>query len=259
MLNFDDILSYYPKHLHGFKANILKEYLQHRILDILFSTKFSNQLVFLGGTSIRIIHNSTRFSEDLDFDNLGLNQNDFSKICHMIQYQLSLEGFQIDIKNVFKTSAYHCYIKFPGLLYDQRLSGHKEEKILIQLDAEPQKYDYLPDKFLLNKFGIFRYLNTTPLPLLLSQKICACLYRKRTKGRDFFDVVFLFSKTTPDFTYLSKNADIKTKKDLIERLEQKASHLDLKILAKDIEPFLFDPSQKDRVLYFKNWLTTLYK
>ena len=69
----------------------------------------------------------------------------------------------------------------------------------------------------------------------------------------------LFSKTTSDFTYLSKNADIQTKKDLIERLEQKASHLDLKILAKDIEPFLFDPSQKDRVLYFKNWLTTLYK
>jgi hypothetical protein len=29
MLNFDDILSYYPKHLHGFKDNILKKYLQH--------------------------------------------------------------------------------------------------------------------------------------------------------------------------------------------------------------------------------------
>jgi len=257
MLNFDDILSYYPKHLHSFKDNILKEYLQHKILDILFSTKYSNQLVFLGGTSIRIIHNSTRFSEDLDFDNLGLDQRDFSTICDMIQYRLSLEGYQVEIKNVFNKAAYHCYIKFPGLLYEQRLSGHKEEKILIQLDAEPQKYDYLPDKFILNKFGIFRYLNATPLPLLLSQKICACLYRKRAKGRDFFDVVFLFSKTTPDFIYLRKNAAIKSKQDLIDRLHQKASHLDLKLLAKDIEPFLFDPSQKDSVLYFTDWLNTL--
>jgi len=257
MLNFDDILSYYPTHLHRFKDNILKEFLQHRILDILFSTKYSNQLVFLGGTSIRIIHNSTRFSEDLYFDNLGLDQTDFSTICDMIQYKLSLEGYQVEIKNIFKPSAYHCYIRFPGLLYEQRLSGHKEEKILIQLDAEPQKYNYLPDKFLLNKFGMFRYLNITPLPLLLSQKICACLYRKRAKGRDFFDVVFLFSKTQPDYTYLSKHADIRTKQGLIERLDQKARQLDWDILAKDIEPFLFDPSQKDRVLYFTDWLTTV--
>ena len=256
MLNFDDILSYYPKHLHGFKDNILKEYLQHKILDILFSTKFSNQLVFLGGTSIRIIHNSTRFSEDLDFDNSGLNQNDFLQLSDIIKYKLSLEGYQVEIKNVIKTAAYHCYIKFPGILYEQGLSGHKEEKILIQLDAEPQKYEYLSEKYLLNKFGIFRYLNVTPLPLLLAQKICACLCRKRTKGRDFFDIVFLSSKTTPDFAYLSNYADIQTKQDLVLRLKQKVSNLDLKLLAKDIEPFLFDPSQKDRILHFVDWLDT---
>jgi len=257
MLNFDDILSYYPKHLHSFKDNILKEFLQHKILDILFSTKYSNQLVFLGGTSIRIIHNSTRFSEDLDFDNLGITQSDFSNIGDIIKYKLSLEGYQVEIKNIFKTAAFHCHIKFPGLLYEQKLSGHREEKILIQIDAEPQKYEYLPEKFLLNKFGIFRYLNITPLPLLLAQKICACLYRKRAKGRDFFDIVLLFSKTTPDLIYLSKYAGIKTKQDLIEKLKQKASNLDLKLLAKDIEPFLFEPSQKDRVLYFIDWLNTL--
>ncbi len=256
MLNFEDILSYYPKHLQIYKENILKEYLQHKILDIVFSTKFSNQLVFLGGTSIRIIHNSTRFSEDLDFDNLGLSEKEFINISETVQHKLSLEGYMVEIKNVLK-SAFHCYIRFPGLLFDMKLTGHKEKKILIQLDTEPQKYDYTPEKYLINKFGIFRNINVTPLPLLLSQKIAACLKRKRAKGRDFFDVVFLMSKTTPEYEYLKLHTDIATPDELVSALKQRVQELDLAILAKDIEPFLFDPSQKDRVLHFKEWLDSL--
>ena len=160
----------------------MKEYLQHKILDILFSTKYSNQLVFLGGTSIRIIHNSTRFSEDLDFDNLGLSADEFIKISDIIKRKLSLEGYLVEIKNVLKT-AFHCNIKFPGLLFDHQLTGHKEKKIFIQLDAEPQKFDYTPEKFLINKFGIFRSINVTPISLLLSQKIIASLKRKRAKTK----------------------------------------------------------------------------
>lgn len=256
MLNFNDILSYYPKNLRVFKENILKEYLQHKILDIIFSTKYSVKLVFLGGPAIRLIHDSPRFSEDLDFDNIGLTESDFKQISEIIKKQIELDGYNVEIKNVFK-GAFHCYIKFPGILFENNLSGQKKEKILIQLDAEPQKYDYSCDKYLLNKFGIFRYLNVTPSDLLLSQKLCACLTRKREKGRDFFDVVFLMSKTTPDFKFLKIRLNINSKKELIARLKEKSKFLDFNILAKDIEPFLFDPSQKARVLYFKEWLDSL--
>lgn len=256
MLNFSDILTFYPKRLHAFKENILKEYLQHKILDIIFSTNYAQRLVFLGGTSLRIVHNSSRFSEDLDFDNLGLTQSDFKEISEVIRYQLELDGYTIQIKNVFK-GAFHCYIRFPGLLFSANLSGHKEEKILIQLDAEPQGYKYTPDKYLLNKFGLFRYLNVPPIELLLAQKICAIFTRKREKGRDFFDVVYLMSKTEPDFRFLKFKLNIDSKRELINRLKEKTENLNLKILARDIEPFLFDPSQKDRVLYFKEWLNTL--
>lgn len=256
MLNFSDILSFYPKRLHAFKENILKEYLQHKVLDIIFSTNYAQRLVFLGGTSLRIVHNSTRFSEDLDFDNLGLTQSDFKEISEAIRYQLELDGYTIQIRNVFK-GAFHCYIRFPGLLFHANLSGHKEEKVLIQLDAEPQGYKYIPNKYLLNKFGLFRYINVTPIDLLLAQKICAIFTRKREKGRDFFDVVYLMSKTEPDFKFLKLKLDIDSKRELIDKLKEKTEALNLKILAKDIEPFLFDPSQQDRVLYFKEWLNTL--
>ncbi|MFH1847443.1 MAG: nucleotidyl transferase AbiEii/AbiGii toxin family protein [Candidatus Omnitrophota bacterium] len=256
MLNFDDILSYYPKEFHAFKTNILKEYLQHKILDMIFSSKYADRLVFLGGTAIRIIHNSSRFSEDLDFDNKGLNKAAFQEISKTIKKSLELEGYIVEMENVFK-GAFHCYLKFPGILFQSGLSGQKREKILIQLDAEPQKYSYNNNKYLINKFGIFRFINVVPLNLLLSQKICACLTRKREKGRDFYDVVYLMPKITPDYKFLKTRLNISNKAELIKRLKTKSEKLDFKTLAKDVEPFLFDPTQKDRIVYFKEWINTL--
>jgi len=40
-------------------------------------------------------------------------------------------------------------------------------------------------------------------------------------------------------------------------LKEKSESLDFKILAKDVEPFLFDPAQKNRVINFKNWLENI--
>ncbi len=256
MLNFNDVLSYYPKRLQVFKENILKEYLQHKILDIIFSTGFGEKLVFMGGTAIRIIHNSVRFSEDLDFDNLAISATDFNQLSRVIKRQLELNGYTIEMKNVFK-NAFHCHIKFPGVLYQNKLSGYKEERILIRLDTEPQKYNYLPDKCLLNKFGFFRYINAAPIQLLLSQKIVAALNRKRAKGRDFFDVIYLMSKTQPDFEFLSIKLKINSKRELKNIFKTKIKDMNFKLLAKDVEPFLFDPTQKIAVLDFPAWLETL--
>jgi len=254
MLNLESILSRYPQRMRGFKENILKEYLQYRILDIIYSSSYADRLVFMGGTAVRIVHGGVRFSEDLDFDNRGLSEEDFEKAAKLIESELSLDGYNVDIKNVFK-GAYHCHIRFPGLLFDHGLSGYKQERILIQIDAEPQEYDYSPEKFLLRQFGIFRYINTVPLPLLLAQKILVCLNRKRTKGRDFFDVVFLSGMTEPDYGYLKIKAGINSKPGVMEALKRRVDTVNLKTLAEDIEPFLFDPSQKDRVIYMKEWLS----
>lgn len=253
MLNLNDILSFYPEKLHPFKENILKEYLQCQILDIIFSSQYADKLSFLGGTAIRITQNSTRFSEDLDFDNLGLTETSFKKISVIIRRRLELDGYKVEIENIFK-GAFHCYIKFPGLLYGTGLSSHKEEKILIQLDTEPQNYKFQPDKFLLNKFGLFRYINVTPASTILAQKICTVFERKREKGRDFFDISFLMSKVEPDYKFLKLKLNIESKHDLIKRLKDKASSVNLKLLAKDVEPFLMDPGQKNRILHFKEWL-----
>lgn len=49
------------------ELNITREYFQHLFLSALYSQSHSEKLGFKGGTALRIIFNSPRFSEDLDF------------------------------------------------------------------------------------------------------------------------------------------------------------------------------------------------
>jgi len=47
--------------------NIVREYVQHLFLSELYQLYGSEKLLFKGGTALRIVYNSPRFSEDLDF------------------------------------------------------------------------------------------------------------------------------------------------------------------------------------------------
>jgi predicted nucleotidyltransferase component of viral defense system len=212
MLTLPEIEKNYPEHLRGFKRFILREYLQHKILQIIFDSPDAGRFVFLGGTCLRIVHGNTRFSEDLDFDNLGIKEDVFENISLLIPKQLGQEGYSVEMKTVYR-GAYHCYIRFPELLYREGLSGHPEEKILIQLDAEPQHFDFAPQRFILNRFDIFTPVFITPLDILLAQKFYAIINRERNKGRDFYDAVFLLSMTDkPNYDYLKLKLNISNAK-----------------------------------------------
>ena len=80
MITLDQILAAYPENLRAFKESILKEYLQYKILNSIFNSEHANKLAFLGGTALRIVYGSTRFSEDLDFDNFALTETVFTDL-----------------------------------------------------------------------------------------------------------------------------------------------------------------------------------
>ena len=46
---------------------ILREYIQIRFLDIFFRVVKPKTIFFKGGTALRLLYGSERFSEDLDF------------------------------------------------------------------------------------------------------------------------------------------------------------------------------------------------
>ena len=172
MLELKTIESYYSEPLRVYKKNILREYLQYKILEILFNSKSGSNLSFLGGTSLRIVHNLNRFSEDLDFDNLAMEKEEFIKLSDEIKRNLELEGCTVEIKSVFKGAFRTCF-RFLNLLFEEGLSQHKEERLMIQVDSAPHHYNYKPQNFILNKFDVFTTIQVTPVNILLSMKISA--------------------------------------------------------------------------------------
>lgn len=253
MMTLEQIATHFPSHLHLQKQAMLREYLQCVILEILFESAFANKFSFLGGTCLRIVHGANRFSEDLDFDNFELAESDFEAVAEIVRKGLERQGFRIEISNVHR-GAFRCNIRFPGLLFEQGLSGHREEKILIQLDTQSQGYDYRPETFVLNRFGLFTRLLVTPPQLLLSQKLYTLINRPRPKGRDYYDVVFLFSKNIqPDYRFLDLKMSAGTPESLRKVIFEQLERVDLDELANEVRPFLFYPEDDRRVRYFREF------
>ncbi|PSR04470.1 MAG: hypothetical protein BRD50_03590 [Bacteroidetes bacterium SW_11_45_7] len=250
MLSLSEIQKFYPETLHHAGDFLIREFLQYKMLEIIYESDYADGLIFMGGTCLRIIHGNNRFSEDLDFDNLNLGEEDFSKVGDIIQARLEKEGYDVDV-SVLHKRAFHCYVRFPGLLFREGLSGHKTQKILIQLDTEPQNFGYQPEQVLLNKFDVFTEVLTTPLSIMLAQKYFAVLNRIRNKGRDFYDIVFLHSmQTEPEWQYLNQKLGISTKKELKEAVLQHCEKLNMEKMAKDVEPFLFRSKDAQKVTRF---------
>jgi len=254
MLDIREIEKYYPENLRVFRRFILREYLQYKILEIVFNGPFANKLIFLGGTCLRMVHGNQRFSEDLDFDNLDLSEEEFTGISEHIVLQLSRMGYVTETKLISK-GAYHCHIRFPRLLFSQGLSGYEEEKILIQLDTEAHHFDYTVEKPMLNKFDVFTRIAATPLTVLMAQKCYAILNRPRNKGRDFFDLVFLMGRNIhPNMDYLQQKVNIRNTGELKEKLLAKCHSLDMKAMADDVAPFLFNSTDEKKVRLFAEYL-----
>lgn len=254
MITLDQILAAYPQNIQAFRESILKEYLQYKILNSIFNSRYAGKLAFLGGTALRIIYGSTRFSEDLDFDNFHLSVKEFTDLSTVIKKDLTLEGLEVEINTVTR-NAFRMKIRIPKLLFDSGLSAMSKHKILIQVDTVPHNFEYKPDKPLLNKFDVFTQINAVPKDLLLAQKIYASVNRKRIMGRDFFDIIFLRGiGAQPNFVYLKKHIGVDNQKDLKNYLLEKTASLNFAELARDVEPLLFDPRDKKKVLLFREFL-----
>lgn len=257
MLDLKELAAQYPPNLQHFKKRILAEYLQYQLLRIIFSSKYSCKLAFLGGTALRIIFGNTRFSEDLDFDNFGLNQEEFKDLCAEIVKKMALEGYRVESRMVFK-GAYRCYLKFNDILFENGISAYEGEKLMIQFDTVPHDFSYTPALKIINKFDVFTEVFVTPIDILFSQKICAAFGRKRPKGRDFHDLIFILGISRQvNYDYLRAKLGISDGKSLKSYILRECKKLDFKMLARDVQPLLFKPEDSNKILLFSKYIETL--
>lgn len=256
MLLFKEIKKHYSDKEKQLPQLVLKEYLQYKILDIIFSSRYGKNMVFMGGTAIRIAYGGDRFSEDLDLDNLNLSEKDFNELTKHIKAELEKDGLKVEFRNIFR-GVYHCYLKFPKILFANGLSPLKDEKIMIRLDSFKTESVNKANVRIIAKADIFTELRIYSKELILAQKIEALFNRKRSKGRDIYDIVYLFSLTEPDYRHLSRVLNIFDKNNLIVKMKTLFSDKDLILLARDVKPFLIDAKKLIQVEKFNLWLDSI--
>lgn len=250
MINIDALKSFFPKQVQGNRKDMLREYLQCLLLEIIFDSPLGKRLTFIGGTCLRIVHDSQRFSEDLNFDNDGLTEAEFAAIKPFLEKELSQRGYETEVEIRGKT-AYRCMVKYPSMLFEHGLASQPEQKLLIQIDTQAQGFHFKPKIFILNRLGAFAQISVTPLDVIFSQKCYAVLNRPRSKGRDFFDLIFLLGMNVkPNYDYLKLKKDIANSAQLKEAIIAKWQTLQPEEMVADVEGFLFNTSDRKKILLF---------
>src|SRR3990167_5550491 len=81
----------------GKMRGILREYLQVLILKELYKLPEGKKMFFTGGTYLRLVHQTKRFSEDLDFNTAEMTKGDFETLLNKTRNNLEKEGLKVNL------------------------------------------------------------------------------------------------------------------------------------------------------------------
>jgi predicted nucleotidyltransferase component of viral defense system len=256
MMDIRFIKSFFPAQIRDnqlFEKHILKEYIQLTILDYLSTTSFIRKLCFIGGTNLRLVKGIDRFSEDLDFDCKNMSREEFSQMSSNVIRYLEHNGYRVELRDKEnpKLTAFRSNIYFPQLLFDLGLSGHKEERFLIKIEAQDEGVDYTSTVVNIKGCGYYFPLPVPSDSVMCAMKTTALL--DRAKGRDFYDLMFLLGQTSPDYDFLVKRRGIGSPEELKTAIFQVIKRTDLNVKMKDFEHLLFNKDNSGRILRFKEF------
>ena len=232
--------------------NLVREYLQARILESLQKSGAMIPLAFHGGTALHFLFSHGRFSEDLDFALEGNREYyNFRDYLKAIRSDLSPEGYQIEIKANDQKTVNSAFIRFPGLLYEMGLSPMQSEvlAVKIEVDTNPPKGAGLATT-VVRRFVVLQ-LHHHDKSSLLSGKLHAILQRSYPKGRDIYDLLWYLSDPTwpePNLILLNNalaqtnwNGGLLTEENWKQRVWQRLQSLSWSGIVDDVRPFV-EPS-----------------
>ena len=250
--NFDQILEFARN--YGLpltkKRAVLREYLQVRILEIIYQERVSKNLFFVGGTALRFLRDLDRFSEDLDFDTLNITSSQIDSLLRKVHNQLAKENIAVDFYRNVTPKKIHYELRFKDLLYQLGMSRNHEEKLIVKFDFESFWQSLEREVILLNRYGHLINVVTLPLNQVLVQKLWAYINRKQTLPRDLYDLVWLVAQQAkPDFRFMKTNhlpANLldQTKSKFVKEKSQ------IKTLKAKLAPFLINEKNVDKLDFF---------
>ncbi len=230
--------------------NYLKEYIQYLVLSLIYNHKDYKNLIFTGGSCLRICYGLPRLSEDLDFDLSP--KTDKKRFLNNLNSYLSKEirGKYFPELETKIQSTIRLYLKFP-MLRELGVSNQSEsDKLYVKIEPGGKKDQ---DAGLaitpVSKYGYNFIARHYDLPTLMSGKINALLNRLwlkgkndeiDIKGRDFYDLYwYLQNKIEPNWKLLKKKTGISNKKQLKNALKNKViKSVTAKKLIYDLQNFI---------------------
>ena len=181
-----------PTPAHG--RNVAREYLQARILGCFQRAGAMIPLAFHGGTALRFLYASARYSEDLDFAlERASSRYDFRAYLRAIQGEFTAEGYTVDLKVNDRKVVHSAFVRFVGLLYELGLSPHRSEvlSVKIEVDTNPPAGAALTTSLV--RRHVTLQLQHHDRASLLAGKLHAILQRPYVKGRDLYDLLWFLS------------------------------------------------------------------
>ena len=195
--------------------NVVREYFQQLFLSGLYQEKSSDGLLFKGGTALRIIWQSPRFSEDLDFTGVNIIIKDIEAMMEGPLAKIEMEGIQTEIVESKSTSGgYLAIFQFAASEYNGRIQ--------VEVSLRNGK-KWFGTAALVQSDLILPYtLVHLREDLLVTEKIRAAL--TRGKARDFYDLYFILRSRMAFKEAFIQDKQLKTK--LLEAV--KSRRLDFK-------------------------------
>lgn len=194
------------------EENALKEIVQEIILFALWQSGFFEVAAFQGGTSLRVLHGLSRFSEDIDFILLEPNA-DFSWQPYLDSLTVICEEFGIEPevldKNHMDRNVKAAIIKDNSIANQLNLrfingQGGQKLTIKLEIDCNPPAgsgFDYTYLDFPVD-FEVCHQDVSSNFAL----KIHALLCRPYLKGRDWYDFKWYISQGIKPNLLLLQNA-----------------------------------------------------
>jgi len=211
---------------------VYREHLQLLFLKYFYSQKETDRVYFKGGTALRFLFGSFRFSEDLDFTSILLE----NKIKALIKR--TLQGLKKEIANVKFRKLESVANSFSGKLY-QKIPGLRFP-LTVRLDFSFREKPFKTDVSLIETdFPVGPYPQVAHLKIeeLMAEKVRAIL--TRTRGRDFFDLYFMLSKKVPfDWKLVNKKMVLYKKKADLNQLIKVIERFPQEEIKEDLTKFL---------------------
>jgi predicted nucleotidyltransferase component of viral defense system len=162
-------------------GTVLREYFQNLFLSYFYQHDDSDKIYFKGGTALRLIYHSPRFSEDLDFSASLTNVAPIERAVLYTLNSIVKEGVKTDLKEATPTSG--------GYLAELHFTSYGRTipiRLEVSLRAGKKSGTFAT---IVNDFSPDYTILQLEEGQLIGEKILALLTRK--KPRDFYDFYFL--------------------------------------------------------------------